>query len=279
MKPFLSSAAGCAALLLSLALASTALQAATDVASRLLAVVDGDHRSAADRARDGYRHPVETLLWFGIRDDMTVVEVTPGAGWYTDILAPFLRERGQYYAAGFDPDSRVDFFRSAAERFRQKITSSPELYGDVKITVLAPPEHTRIAPPESADMVLTFRNVHNWMAAGTTDMIFAAMYQALKPGGILGVVEHRGDPARPQDPQARSGYVTEDYVIERARAAGFEFIDRSDINANPRDTRDHPEGVWTLPPTLRLGDRDRERYLAIGESDRMTLKFVKPPRQ
>jgi predicted methyltransferase len=275
MRPKLNPAAACAALLLSLAIAPSVF-AATDVERKLRAVVAADHRGAADRARDEYRHPVETLLWLGIRDDMTVVEVTPGAGWYTDILAPFLRERGQYYAAGFDPDSRVDFFRNAAERFRQKIASNPELYGDVKITVLAPPEQTRIAPPGSADMVLTFRNVHNWMAAGTTDTVFAAMYEALKPGGILGVVEHRGDPAQAQDPKARSGYVTEEYVIARAQAAGFELVDRAEINANPRDTKDHPEGVWTLPPTLRLGDQDRERYLAIGESDRMTLKFVKP---
>lgn len=277
MRSTLNPVAACAALLLSLSISSPLL-AATETEHRLQAAVDSDHRSAADRARDAYRHPLETLLWLGIRDDMTVVEVTPGAGWYTDILAPFLRDRGQYYAAGFDPDSNVEFFRRAAQRFQHKIASNPALYGDVKITVLAPPDQTRIAPPESADMVLTFRNVHNWMAAGTTDMIFDAMYQALKPGGILGVVEHRGDPGSAQDPKARSGYVFEEYVIERAQAAGFEFVDRAEINANPRDTKDHPEGVWTLPPTLRLGEQDRERYLAIGESDRMTLKFVKPMR-
>ncbi|MDX9740445.1 MAG: methyltransferase [Gammaproteobacteria bacterium] len=277
MRPNRSPVTACVALLLSLAV-SVSAAAAPDNEHKLRTIIEGEHRSEADRARDVHRHPVETLLWMGIRDDMTVVEVTPGAGWYTDILAPFLRDHGQYYAAGFDPDSSVGFFRNAALRFRQKVEADPALYGDVKITVLAPPAHTRIAPPESADMVLTFRNVHNWMAAGTTEAIFDAVYQALKPGGILGIVEHRGDPERPQDPKARFGYVNEEYVIARAEAAGFEFVDRSDINANPRDTKDHPEGVWTLPPTLRLGDDDRERYLAIGESDRMTLKFVKPLR-
>lgn len=244
--------------------------------AQLQQIVAGEHRSAANKARDSQRNPVETLLWFGLRPDMTVVEITPGGGWYTEILAPFLKEEGRYYAAGFDADSPVPFFRNAAQRFQAKLETAPELYGEVITTVLAPPERTEIAPPGSADMVLTFRNVHNWMDAGTTDAIFAAMFRALKPGGTLGVVEHRADPAQPQDPKARSGYVGEEYIIELARKAGFELSGRAEINANPKDTKDHPQGVWMLPPTLRGGDQDRERYLAIGESDRMTLRFIKP---
>lgn len=273
MKPYPPLSSALIALLLALAMP---VFAASPTEDRLRAIAGDEHRGQADRARDVHRHPVETLLWLGIREDMTVVEISPGAGWYTDILAPFLRDHGVYYAAGFDPESSVGFFRNAAQRFQAKIESAPTLYGDVKFTILAPPEHTEIAPAESVDLVLTFRNVHNWMNADTTGAVFEAMYRALKPGGTLGLVEHRADPAAPEDPRARSGYVSEAQVIRFAEAAGFEFVDRTEINANPRDTRDHPEGVWTLPPTLRLGDQDRERYLAIGESDRMTLRFVKP---
>ncbi len=244
--------------------------------AKLTEIAAGDHRSEANKARDVWRNPVDTLMWFGLREDMTVVEIFPGGGWYTEIIAPFVREKGRYYGAGFDPASRVEFQRNAARRFNDKIAASPELYGNAKITILSPPEKTEIAPPGSADMVLTFRNVHNWMAAGTEDAVFAAMFRALKPGGILGLVEHRGDPAIEQDPKARSGYVNEGYVIDLAAKAGFVLVGESEINANPNDTKDYEKGVWTLPPTLVLGDEDRERYLAIGESDRMTLKFRKP---
>lgn len=268
---------GLGALVLALALVSPAAQGG-DAATRmkLQQVIAGDHRSETNKARDVYRHPVETLDFFGLRDNMTVVEIAPGGGWYTEILAPFLKDNGKYYAAGFDPDSDQEFARKGAARFQAKLAEQPELYGHTVVTVLAPPHKTAIAPAGTADRVLTFRNVHNWMAAGTADEVFAAMYQALKPGGILGVVEHRGDPAVAQDPKAKSGYVNEAYVIALATKAGFKLAGRSEINANLKDTKDYPEGVWTLPPTLRLKDQDRERYLAIGESDRMTLKFVKP---
>lgn len=258
-------------------IALRAVQAAdADTTAKLKAVIAGSHRTEADKARDQYRHPLETLTWFGIKDNMTVVEVTPGGGWYTDILAPFLKERGVYYAAGFDPDSEVEYMRRGAQRFKEKIAANAELLGHAKITILAPPNKTEIAPAGSADMVLTFRNVHNWMAAGHAEDVFQAMYRALKPGGILGVVEHRGDPNVEQDPKAASGYVREDYVIKLAEGAGFKLVDRSEINANPKDTKDYEKGVWTLPPVLRLKEVDKEKYLAIGESDRMTLKFVKP---
>lgn len=263
--------------ILPLALPGVAPAVADDATEAALkAVVAGKHRSEANRARDPYRHPVETLSFFGIRDDMTVVEIFPGGGWYTEILAPFLHEKGTYYAAGLDPESSSEFARRTARAFQDKLAANPELYGKVQVTVLAPPDKTAIAPPGSADLVLTFRNIHNWMAAGTADQVFAAMYKALKPGGILGVVEHRGNPKVPQDPKAESGYVNEDYAIKLAEKAGFRLVAGSEINANPKDTKDYPKGVWTLPPTFAMKDQDREKYRAIGESDRFTLKFVKP---
>ncbi len=243
----------------------------------LIRIVDGEHRSDASKARDPYRHPVATLSFFGIKDDMTVVEISPGGGWYTEILAPFLKDRGTFYAAGYDPDSSQAFFQRSAKRFKEKMQSD-EVYSQVNITVLAPPKKIHIAPEGSADMVLTFRNIHNWMSSGTADDVYQAMYSALKPGGILAVVEHRANPQIPQDPQAGSGYVRQDYAIKLAEKAGFKFVASSEINANPKDSKDHPKGVWTLPPSLALQDKDRDKYLVIGESDRFTLKFVKPER-
>jgi len=251
-------------------------RAADDTAAALNKILTGEHRSADNKARDQYRHPIETLGFFGIKPEMTVVEIFPGGGWYTEILAPFLKDKGNYYAAGNDPQSSSEFSRKSAKAFKDKMDASKDHYGKVNITILAPPDKTAIAPAGMADMVLTFRNIHNWMAAGTADDVFNAMYKALKPGGTLGVVEHRGNPNIPQDPKAESGYVNQDYAITLAEKAGFKFVASSEINANPKDTKDHPKGVWTLPPTLRLKDEDRDKYLAIGESDRMTLKFVKP---
>jgi predicted methyltransferase len=232
----------------------------------LKAALAGAHRPDRDKARDQYRHPLETLTWLGVKENMAVVEIWPGGGWYTDILAPFLKERGTYYAA----------VSENSQRFKDKLAANPELYGKIIVTELSPPAEVAVAPEGSADMVLTFRNVHNWMSRGYAEDMFKAMYRALKPGGILGVVEHRGNPAVPQDPKAASGYVTEEHTIKLAEAAGFTLVARSEINANPKDTKDHPKGVWTLPPSLQLGDVDRDKYLAIGESDRMTLKFMKP---
>lgn len=244
--------------------------------NQLTKIIGGEHRSAANQARDVYRHPLDTLLFFGLRNDMHVVEIAPGGGWYTEIIAPYVNERGQYYGAGADAESPQESVRAGVASFKAKLAEHPELYGKAIVTELAPSRKTAIAPAGSADLVLTFRNVHNWLAAGTADQVFAAMYQALKPGGILGVVEHRGKAEVAQDPKAKSGYVNEAYVIDLAKKAGFELVEKSEINANPQDTKDYEGGVWTLPPTLRLKEQDRERYLAIGESDRMTLKFVKP---
>jgi predicted methyltransferase len=241
---------------------------------RLTEIIAGDHRSAENKARDQYRHPYETLTFFGIRPDLTVVEIYPGRGWYTEILAPYLKGSGTFYAAEHPGDPSYEAVQRSLAAFDEKVKAAPELYGEVKRTKLT--EDGDIAPPGSADLVVTFRNVHSWMGAGTEDEAFAAMFKALKPGGVLGVVQHRGNPDVKQDPKAGSGYVNEDYVIELAKKAGFELAEKSEINANPKDTKDYPKGVWTLPPSLRLGDEDREKYLDIGESDRMTLKFVKP---
>ena len=241
---------------------------------RLKEIVAGDHRSEENRARDKYRHPLETLTFFGIRPDMTVVEIYPGRGWYTEVLAPYLKGSGRLYAAEHPGDPSYEAVQTSLEAFDQKMKDAPELYGEVKRTKLT--KDGDIAPPDSADLVVTFRNVHSWMGAGTENEAFAAMFRALKPGGVLGLVQHRGDPNAAQDPKAGSGYVNEDYVIALAKKAGFELAEKFEINANPKDTKDYPKGVWTLPPSLRLGDEDRGKYLAIGESDRMTLKFVKP---
>ena len=233
----------------------------------------GEHRTPEHRVRDPYRHPKETLQFFGIRQDMTVVEVWPGAGWYTEILAPLLRDRGQLYTALLDPTSG-EYARNTVETYRNKLQLRPDLYGKVIITTLAaPPAKSEIAPAGSADLVLTFRNLHNWMMFGWEQDALAAMHAALKPGGVLGVVAHRGNPKLPQDPKAASGYVTEEHAIRIIEAAGFRLVARSEINANPKDTKDYEQGVWVLPPNLAAGDQ--ARYKQIGESDRFTLKFVK----
>jgi predicted methyltransferase len=242
-------------------------------ATALDAILGSDHRTAEHRARDGYRHPKETLQFFGIRPDMTVVEVWPGAGWYTEILAPLLRDRGKLYTALLDPASG-EYAKNTVDSFRAKLELQPDVYGKVEITTLAaPPAASQIAPPGSADLVLTFRNLHSWMMFGWEREALAAMHAALKPDGVLGVVAHRGDPETPQDPKAASGYVNEDDAIRMIEAAGFRLAARSEINANPKDTKDYEKGVWTLPPGY--ADGNEERYALIGESDRFTLKFVK----
>lgn len=246
--------------------------------SALEKAVDNPTRSAAFRMRDRYRHPLETLKFFDVQPEMTVVEIWPGAGWYTEILAPYLRGRGTYIAAGFvvSDESSPRWRKDVAEDFAKKFADTPQLYGHVQITELGAPDRWTMAPAGSADRVLTFRNVHNWMAGGYEKEMFAAIFTALKPGGVLGVVEHRAKPDATLEQMTRSGYVTEAYVIELATNAGLKLQEKSEINANPKDTKDYPQGVWTLPPTLRLGDQDKQKYLDIGESDRMTLRFVKP---
>jgi predicted methyltransferase len=208
---------------------------------------------------------------------MTVVEIWPGGkGWYTEILAPYLKEKGVLYAAHFSATSEVPYFSKSLQKFKDKIKTRADIYSHLIITTLNPPQSIEIAPKASADRVLTFRNVHNWMKSGQAEIVYKSMYDALKTKGILGVVEHRAAANTTQDSQAASGYVTESYVINLAKKVGFKLLASSEINANPKDSSQHPKGVWTLPPTLRLKEQDKEQYLAIGESDRMTLKFIKP---
>ncbi|MGA6974007.1 MAG: hypothetical protein WBY93_20435 [Candidatus Binatus sp.] len=245
---------------------SAAAQDDASTAAALKAAIAGPQRSDANKARDKYRHPFETLTFFGIKPDMTVVEISPGTGWYTEILAPFLKDHGKLYEAVGGG--------AGAKTFDEKLKADPAVYGQVIVTNLQPPAETEIAPAGTADMVLTFRNVHDWLPRGTTQDYFKAFYRALKPGGILGITDHRADPSQPQDPNAKNGYVRQDYMIQHAEQAGFKLAGTSEVNANPKDLRDHP--VWNLPPTLREGEKDRAKYLAIGESDRMTLKFIKP---
>lgn len=243
--------------------------------------IAGEHRSAENKARDQYRHPKETLEFFGFRPDMTVVEIWPGNGWYTEILAPALKEKGKLLAAQYSVNPKASYQRRYFGEFLSKLGSNPKVYGDVEITHFYFPYQMRLGPAESADLVVTFRNAHNWVTGQGADahfgpMAFQAIFDVLKPGGVLGLVDHRwGDPQN-EDPQAGNGYISEQRIIEYATAAGFKLAAKSEINANPKDTRDHPQGVWTLPPTLATGDESPEKYLAIGESDRMTLKFVKP---
>ncbi len=254
------------------------LDAATDAA--LDAAINGDHRSEANKARDQYRRPRETLEFFGFRSDMTVVEICPGGGWYTEVLAPALRENGKLYAAQYSVNPSYGYQRRYFGSFLTKLGNTPDVYRDVNITALSTPYELDIAPAGSADMVLTFRNAHNWVNPGYGDhaaaLTFKAMFDALKPDGVLGIVDHRWPDAGTEDPAAEDGYVSEERLISLAEAAGFEFSARSDMNRNSKDSHRHPEGVWTLPPSLALGDKDKDEYLAIGESDRMTLKFVKP---
>lgn len=231
----------------------------------LLVALDNPARTEEDRARDAARHPRETLQFFGLEETMDVVELSPGGGWYTRILAPYLAEKGSL-TVGL-PDGRY------GDAFRELAAQDPELYGKVRQARFAPPEGVEIAD-ESADLVLTFRNVHGWMRAGVDGDVFRAVFRVLRPGGVFGVVQHRDEEGGELRPD--SGYVPESYVIRLAEEAGFVLEAKSDINANPRDTRDHENGVWSLPPSLRVSDEHRDRMVEIGESDRMTLKFRKP---
>ncbi len=266
------------AAILALGMASIAHAAGPSSDDALKAAIASDHRTPAYVQRDAARHPYETLLFFGVQPAMTVVELSPGGGWYTEILAPYLRDRGHYVAAAYGEDSPKEYRRGYTANFKKKLSADPASYGKVHLTVFEPPNNLSYAQPGSADLVLTFRNLHNWLSYGDDNMkrVFQSVYDALKPGGVFGVVEHRLPESMPQDATASSGYMHESYVIKMAESVGFKLAAKSEINANPKDTADHPNGVWALPPTYRNKDKDRARYEAIGESDRMTLKFVKP---
>lgn len=239
--------------------------------STLAQIIASPHRSAKNRARDRDRHPLKTLEFFGISPNQTVVELWPGGGWYTEILAPFLRDRGQLIVTNFDPTKS-----KPAKAFQDKLAANSAIFGKVKVATIDPPQKLILAPNNSVDVVLTFRNIHNWIIGGYADKVYTAAFQALKPNGVLGVEEHRAKAGTNLQESAKTGYIDENAVIADIEKVGFKFIGKSEINANPKDTKDYPEGVWTLPPTLRLGEKNKERYLTIGESDRMTLKFIKP---
>ena len=253
----------------------------------LEAAVAGEHRDPAKRARDPHRHPVEVLAFFGLQPDSSVVEIWPSDGWWTEILAPALRDEGVYYAAGFSmtADRTPQWRKNAQKRFAEKLEAQPELYDAVVATELSVPERMTIAPPGSVDFVLTFRNVHNWIRGDYAPDMFRVMARALRPGGVLGLVTHRAPPGWTADDAKTKGYVAEALVIEMAEAAGLTLEASSEVNANPRDTHDHEAGVWTLPPGLAACremvagselEACERRYRAIGESDRMTLRFRKP---
>ncbi|WP_028113374.1 class I SAM-dependent methyltransferase [Ferrimonas kyonanensis] len=238
---------------------------------------EADHRSEANVARNPYRHPVQTLEFFGLHPDMTVIELWPGGGWYTEILAPFLRDNGTFIAASFETEPKQDTPRNryragAGKRYQQKLAATPSLYDKVQVVTFDPPTTTRLGVEASAHMVLTFRNLHNWAMAGDLQAVFEAAFEVLTPGGVFGVVEHRANPGM----SAESGYMDQQQMIDLAKKVGFRLAASSEINANAKDSKDYPKGVWTLPPSLRLKEQDKQKYLAIGESDRMTLKFYKP---
>ena len=243
-------------------------------AQDLARLLSAPHRTDRNVVRDPHRHPVESLEFFGVRPDSVVVEILPGSGgYYMELLAPYLQAKGRFIAANRD-ETAVSPYKEDHQKLLDRLKAEPALYGKVVVTKFNAGLHD-IAPPGSADFVLTFRNLHNWIERGETEGALRAFHKALKPGGVLGVVDHRGRTDLTQEAQMKSGYVREDYAVALIEKAGFRLAGRSEVNANPKDGKDHPEGVWTLPPTYRMKDQDRAKYAAIGESDRFTLKFVK----
>ncbi|AQS89708.1 methyltransferase [Gluconobacter albidus] len=218
-------------------------------------------------ARDPVRHPLEELQFFGLRPDTNVVEIWPGGGYWTQILGPYLHDKGTYTLA-LGPEDKP------GSAFSKMLAAHPALEGSFRTTQFDA-GHLDFAPADSADLVLTFRNLHNWMEAGNAPQMLAAIHRVLKPGGIFGVEDHRGHTTAPQDPSAKDGYVRQSYAIGLIEKAGFRLVGSSEINANPKDTANWPKGVWTLPPTFALKDRDHAKYAAIGEGDNFVLKFEK----
>jgi predicted methyltransferase len=253
-------------------------QEAKQLDSVVSGILAGDWRSVENKTRDQYRHPQKTLAFFGVKPSDTVIEITPSTGWYTEVLAPLVKGQGHYFGTVTDPaktssDASRDYNAKQNKALRDKMAARADVYGDASLLEIDPKAPV-LGEANSADVVLTFRNVHNWMGAGTQADMFEAFFEVLKPGGTLGVVEHRANDDVPKGD--KTGYVSEAQVMAMALKAGFTFDARSEINANPKDTKDYANGVWTLPPTFTDKDKNREKYAAIGESDRMTLRFKKP---
>lgn len=247
------------------------------VEAKLQTAADGAHRSEDNRARNDARNPVETLLFFGLEDDMTVVELWPGRGWYTEVLAPVLAAEGKLVAGNMmpDPEDPEGYRTRIANEYEAWVGENTDALGEVEVGTFWPPTVVEVGGEESADMVVTFRSMHSWYNDGIMEEVLAATHDTLKPGGIFGVVQHRAAEGSDPAETAQKGYLPQDFVVEQVEAAGFELVESSEINANPNDTRDHEDGVWALPPSLRGGEETAEQFEAIGESDRMTLKFVK----
>ena len=237
--------------------------------------VVSEHRTEKNKARDEYRHPAETLDFFGIKQDMQVLEILPGRGWYTDILAPILKDKGQLTVASFGANHPNEYLRGIHEKFEQYLDSKNDVFANVKTVVFEDKGYLNDVNDNSQDMIVTFRNTHNWIRYGGIEEAFKAFYRVLKKGGVLGIVQHRANEGDDAKVSAENGYVPETYLIKLIESYGFELVEKSEINANAKDTKNHPKGVWTLPPSYRLKDVDKEKYTAIGESDRMTLRFVK----
>ena len=239
------------------------------------AAVNSSNRSPENAARDVYRHPAETLTFFGLKEDMKVLEILPGRGWYTEILAPLMKEKGQLTVASFGANHPNDYLRGIHNNYVTILDSNVDMYGSVKRTVFKEDIYLSGVADESQDMVLTFRNTHNWIRFGGIEEIYQSFYRVLKKGGTLGVVQHRAKAGSDSRQTAQKGYVTEKYLINLLEDMGFELTGKSEINANPKDTKDYKEGVWSLPPSFREKEMNKDKYKAIGESDRMTLRFVK----
>lgn len=260
----------------SLSLLSTTATAHTHENSALETAVKSDFRQAKNTARDEYRHPEQTLSFFDIKPSDTVIELWPGGGWYAEIIAPYLAKEGHYIAGNFDTHpadekARNGYRPKVGKKFEKWLKDNKAALGAATTVTFDPPNYYAMGADGSADAVLTFRNLHNWAMKGYLEPVFESAYKVLKHGGTFGIVEHRGKP----DMDAKTGYMDQTKVIELAKKAGFTFVASSEVNANPKDSKDYPKGVWTLPPRLALDEQDKEKYLAIGESDRMTLKFVK----
>ena len=259
----------------------------SDINSAIDKVLSSGHRSNTNKARDKFRNPKQTLKFFGLRENLSVLEITPGRGWYTEILAPLMKSKGTLYVANYDLRDNLTPNKQFSERYlsllkrvddtyRDKLAKNPSLYSTINYVTFNP-KNPVFDLNEIVDLVLTFRNVHNWASAGTTQVIFESFFNSLKSGGVLGIVEHRAKPKTALKKQLKSGYMTEQYVIDIAKKVGFVFVARSEINKNPEDTTNHPRGVWTLLPIQRgLSEGKKIEYGKIGESDRMTLKFTKP---